>query len=85
MKLCVPRICCEYNDALFQIMSSTNQRATLSCASFWAGNDALYNQPKAFELSVKASTLRGTGECRMDRCIVIADAINSSKLMVNFP
>ena len=70
--------------SLFNI-SSANQRATLSCISFCAGNDALNSQPRALELSVRAKILCGPGESVMVRWMEIAEAMNSSKFIVKQP
>ena len=78
-------MCCEYNAVSLFNISSANQRATLSCISFCAGNDALNSQPRALELSVRAKILCGPGESVMVRWMEIAEAMNSSKFIVKQP
>ena len=47
--------------------------------------EALYSQPKALVLSVKAKIFSLLSEFLRINSMVIADAINSSKLIENFP
>ena len=46
---------------------------------------ALYNQPRAFELSVKTKNVGGKSERWIVKYTIITDAMNSSKFIESFP
>ena len=79
--LCLPGMCCEYSAASFFNSCPANHLAVLLCASIEVVKEALYSQPSALELSVRARILCGLLESRMVKTIVMAAAMNSRRLM----
>ena len=57
--LWIPRICWEYNAASWSMSVLASHLATASCAGWFVRKLALYSQPSALELSVKASIFLG--------------------------
>ena len=60
--LYVPFMCCEYKAESCSINFVANHLATLSCIGLDAEKLAEWSQPRALDLSVKASSLCGVSE-----------------------
>ena len=79
--LCDPFMCCEYNAESCRISVDANHLATLLCAGWQFLKLVLYSHPTALELSLNARTLCVVLDFDIVRYIVMAAAINSSKLI----
>ena len=85
MMLCLPAMCYEYSDESWSINVESNHRETLSWIGFDNKKLAEFSHPIALELSVNDSIFWGVSINDSVSLKVIAAAINSSKLIDNFP